>query len=138
MDTCHIDAVVSLPSGVFKPYAGVKTAIIFYTKGGKTNKVWFYEVVGDGFTLDDKRQPDPEHDNLKDLLKAYQKKEESSHSWFATRQQIVDEEYNLTATRFKPITTEEIEYRDPKEIIKEALILESEIADGLENLNGKL
>lgn len=138
MDTCHIDAVVSLPSGVFKPYAGVKTAIIFYTKGGKTDKVWFYEVTGDGFTLDDKRQADPVHDNLKGLLAAYEKKEEGEYSWFATREEIIAEDYNLTASRYKAAVADTTVHRDPKELIKEVLVLEKEIAEGLENLSKKL
>lgn len=138
MDTCQINAVVSLPSGVFKPYAGVKTAIIFYTKGGKTNKVWFYEVTGDGLTLDDKRQPDPSNDNLKNLMVAYGKKEIGTHSWFAEREEIVAEDYNLTASRYKPASTEVTNHRDPDEIITEVMTLEKEIFDGLEKLKKKL
>ena len=138
MDTCQINAVVSLPSGVFKPYAGVKTAIIFYTKGGKTDKVWFYEVTGDGLTLDDRRQPDPSNDNLKDLPDAYEKKKESSCSWIATRKEIVDEEYNLTASRYKPTSMEVVSHRDPKEIISEVISLEKEISDGLQQLKKKI
>jgi type I restriction enzyme M protein len=138
MDECQIDAVVSLPSGVFKPYAGVKTAIIFYTKGGKTKKVWFYEVIGDGFTLDDKRQLDPTNNNLKDLPTAYKKKEVGSCSWFATRDEIISENYNLTASRYKPISDEVVIHRDPKKIIDEVINLEKEIADGLKKLNEKL
>lgn len=138
MDTCHIDAIVSLPSGVFKPYAGVKTAIIFYTKGGKTDNVWFYEVAGDGYTLDDRRQPDPSNDNLKDLPVAFEKKEEGVYSWFASRDEIVAEDYNLTASRYKPASTEVISHRDPKEIIGEVMALEKEIVDGLEKLEKKL
>lgn len=138
IDTCQINAVVSLPSGVFKPYAGVKTAIIFYTKGGKTDKVWFYEVTGDGFTLDDRRHADPSHDNLKDLPKAFEKKEVGPHSWFATRDEVVAEEYNLTASRYKPASTEVTNHRDPKEIIGEVLTLEKQIVNGLENLKKKL
>ncbi|MCM2339410.1 MAG: type I restriction-modification system subunit M [Burkholderiales bacterium] len=138
MDTCKIDAVISLPSGVFKPYAGVKTAIILYTKGGKTDKVWFYEVVGDGFTLDDKRNPDPKNDNLKDLFKAFEKKEAGPYSWIVKRDEIVAEEYNLTASRYKPASTEVINHRDPKEIITEVMKLEKEIVEGLENLKKKI
>jgi len=138
VDTCKIDAVVSLPSGVFKPYAGVKTAIIFYTKGGKTEKAWFYEVTGDGLTLDDKRQPDEKNNNLKDLPTAYEKKEASPCSWFATREQIITEDYNLTASRYKPVTVDSISLRDPKEIIAEVQKLETEIADGLKKLNNKI
>lgn len=138
VDTCKIDAVVSLPSGVFKPYAGVKTAIIFYTKGGKTDKAWFYEVTGDGFTLDDKRQPDEKNNNLKDLPVAYEKKEVSPCSWFATREQIIAEDYNLTASRYKPVTVDQTNHRDPKEIIAEVQKLEAEIADGLKKLGNKI
>lgn len=138
MDTCHIDAVVSLPSGVFKPYAGVKTAILFYTKGGKTEKVWFYEVVGDGFTLDDKRQPDEKNNNLKDLTSAYESKIVGAYSWIATRDEIVTEEYNLTASRYKPITLDTTEYRNPKDIIAEAMTLEIEIVAGMKRLGDKI
>ena len=138
VDTCKIDAVVSLPSGVFKPYAGVKTAIIFYTKGGKTDKAWFYEVTGDGLTLDDKRQPDEKNNNLKDLPTAYKKKEVSPCSWFATREQIIAEDYNLTASRYKPVTVDQTSHRDPKEIIAEVQKLETEIADGLKKLGNKI
>ncbi len=138
VDTCKIDAVVSLPSGVFKPYAGVKTAIIFYTKGGKTDKAWFYEVIGDGFTLDDKRQPDEKNNNLKDLPTAYEKKEVSPCSWFAAREQIIAEDYNLTASRYKPVTVDQTSHRDPKEIIAEVQELEAEIVDGLKKLGNKI
>lgn len=138
VDTCKIDAVVSLPSGVFKPYAGVKTAIIFYTKGGKTDKAWFYEVTGDGLTLDDKRQPDEKNNNLKDLPTAYEKKEVSPCSWFATREQIIAEDYNLTASRYKPVTVDQTSHRDPKEIIAEVQELEAEIVDGLKKLGNKI
>ena len=138
MDTCQINAIVSLPSGVFKPYAGVKTAIIFYTKGGETKKVWFYEVTGDGYTLDDRRHPDPANNNLKDLPTAFEKQEVGGHSWFAKREEIVAEDYNLTASRYKPASTEVFIHRDPKEIISEVVTLEKEIANGLEELGKKL
>ena len=138
LDECSIDAVVSLPSGVFKPYAGVKTAIIFYTKGGKTDKVWFYEVVGDGYTLDDNRNPDPKNDNLKDLMTAYSKKKEGLYSWFADRKKIEEEDLNLTAGRYKPIVLEEIEYEDPKKIIQDVVKIEKEIIDGLNKLSKKV
>ena len=138
VDTCKIDAVVSLPSGVFKPYAGVKTAIIFYTKSGTSDKVWFYEVAGDGFTLDDKRQPDEKNNNLKDLPVAFEKKEIGQFSWFATHEQIVAEDYNLTASRYKPVSVEKTNHRDPKEIIAEVQKLETQIAEGLKKLGNKI
>ena len=138
MDTCRIDAIVSLPSGVFKPYAGVKTAIIFYSKGGKTDRVWFYEVTGDGMTLDDRRHPDPTNDNLKDLLTAYEEKVIGEHSWFAEKDEIVAEEYNLTASRYKPVGTEVTNHRNPNDIIREIVTLEKEIVDKFEKLQREL
>lgn len=138
IDDCRIDAIVSLPSGVFKPYAGVKTAIIFYTKGGKTDKVWFYEVAGDGFTLDDKRNPDPANNNLIKLPDAFKKKMETELSWFASREQIIEEDYNLTASRYKPVSLETIEYEDPKKIIQDVLKIENEIVEGLIKLSKEI
>jgi type I restriction enzyme M protein len=138
LDKCQIDAVVSLPSGVFKPYAGVKTAIIFYTKGGKTENVWFYEVTGDGYTLDDKRQPDPKNDNLKDLPEAFLKKTVGQHSWIINRDQIIKEELNLAASHHRPFVATEFKYSDPVEIIKEILILEDEISAGLKSITKKM
>ena len=138
LDTGHVDAIVSLPIGVFKPYAGVKTSIIFYSKTGKTDKVWFYEVTGDGFTLDDRRAPAPQNDNLKDLPSSFEKRVKSSHSWLASRKQIADEGYNLSASHYKPMLLESSEYRDPKEILKEVIVLEKELEKGAEQLLKKL
>ena len=123
---------------MFKPYAGVKTAVIFYTKGGKTERVWFYEVTGDGLTLDDKRQADPENDNLKDLPAAYEKQAEGPCSWIVSREQIVAEEYNLTASRYKPVVADQTKHKDPKKIITEVLAIENEIAEGLERLEKQI
>jgi type I restriction enzyme M protein len=135
MDTCQINAIVSLPSGVFKPYAGVKTAIMFFTKGGKTKNVWFYEVTGDGYTLDDRRQPDPANNNLTDVVAAFEKKTVGSNSWIADAEIIIKEGYNLTASRYKPISKIIAMHRDPKEMLDEVIALEKEINSGLEKLN---
>lgn len=134
VDSCQINAIVSLPSGVFKPYAGVKTAIIYFAKGGRTETVWFYEVVGDGFTLDDKRQPDVTNNNLKDLFAAYEKRTVSKYSWISMRNQIIAEDYNLTASRYKPVSTEVESHRDPNEILSEVISLEEDISENLRKL----
>lgn len=138
LNECRIDAIVSLPSGVFKPYAGVKTAIIFYTKGANTDKVWFYEVVGDGFTLDDKRHLDTTNNNLQGLSEAFKKKEETEFSWFASREQIIEEDYDLTAGRYKPVLIKTVEHEDPKRIINDVLQIEEDIVGGLKNLLKKI
>jgi type I restriction enzyme M protein len=72
----RLDAVVSMPSGVFRPYAGVSTAILLFTKGGSTEKIWFYDMEHDGFSLDDKRQRVPETD-LPDLLNSWQQRRDT-------------------------------------------------------------
>ncbi len=109
LEKCQLDAVVYLPSGVFKPYAGVSTAILFFTKGGKTEKVWLYDVQADGMSLDDKRKPIEEND-LPDVVAKYAKKEESKKSKVITLQDIKDNDYNLNVKRY-------IDNSEPEEII---------------------
>ncbi|MFH5227856.1 type I restriction-modification system subunit M [Antrihabitans spumae] len=158
-----LDAVVKLPSGVFKPYAGVSTAILFFTKtnSGGTEKVWFYEVTADGMSLDDKRTPllsdeklgalavltDEEHgkNNLPDVLKRWQSRnstekdrERTDQSFCAPKADIAAQDYDLSLNRYKEIVHEEIEHRSPTEILDELDQLEKEIADGMAELRAML
>ena len=80
LEKCSLDAFVYLPSGVFKPYAGVSTAVLFFTKGGKTDKVWLYDMEHDGLSLDDKRDPVEEND-IPDVLAKFPKREKSKKSF---------------------------------------------------------
>lgn len=137
LDECKIHGIVSLPSGVFKPYAGVKTSIIVFERGGKTDNVWFYGITGDGFSLDDKRIPQPDKNDIPDLLKKWRKKPESDRSWYATREEIEKNDLNLTAGRYKPYEHEEVKYAEPEEIIAEVLGLEDGIRNGLKRLTRK-
>lgn len=137
LDENDIRGIVSVPAGVFKPYSGVKTSILFVKKGGKTDKVWFYELTADGFSLDDKRQPTEKND-LPDLLAKWKNKPESERSWYATREEIEKNDDNLTASRYKPQSVEVVEHENPKAIIAEVLKLESEIEKGLKALQSKL
>ena len=98
----QLEAVISMPSGVFKPYAGVATAILVFTKGGQTQKTWFYEMENDGFTLDDKRTP-IEGSNIDDILAKYPNREESSKSFTVTYEELKENEYNLLPSRYKKI-----------------------------------
>ena len=98
----QLEAVISMPSGVFKPYAGVATAILVFTKGGQTQKTWFYEMENDGFTLDDKRTPIEEND-IPDVILKYENKEESSKSFNVTYEELKENEYNLLPSRYKKI-----------------------------------
>ena len=98
----QLEAVISMPSGVFKPYAGVATAVLVFTKGGQTQKTWFYEMENDGFTLDDKRTPIEEND-IPDIIAKYTNKEESSKSFNVTYDELKENEYNLLPSRYKKI-----------------------------------
>lgn len=138
LDDNEVRGIVSIPAGVFKPYSGVKTSIIFLRKGGKTEKVWFYELTADGYSLDDKRQPTGDKDDIPDLLAKWKEKPESDRSWYATLEDIKENDFNLTASRYKPQTLVAMEYPEPKVIIGEALKLEKEIEEGLNSLMQKV
>lgn len=158
-----LDAIVKLPSGVFKPYAGVSTAILFFTKtdSGGTDDVWFYEVSADGWSLDDKRTPlldesklgcrpaetltAEEHtrNNLPDVLTRWSERDGSERERMRTEQSfcvpkadIVAEGYDLSLNRYKQLILEEIEHRPAGEIIGELERIEDEIRAGLEELKG--
>ena len=137
-----LDAVVSLPSGVFKPYAGVSTAILFFTKtnSGGTDDVWFYDVQADGFSLDDKRAPVKAND-LSEVLKrwtalrgddeqaakAERERARTEQSFCVPKSEIAEQGYDLSLNRYKEIKYEEVEYRSPAEIIAELEELDEQI-----------
>lgn len=141
-----LDAIVKLPSGVFKPYAGVSTAILFFTKtdSGGTDYVWFYDVQADGFSLDDKRNPSEAND-LPDVLKRWALRDGSERDRARTEQSfcvpkddIAAQGYDLSLNRYKEIVHHEVDHRPPLEIIAEIEALEGEIAAGLAELKAML
>ncbi|MEX1211351.1 MAG: class I SAM-dependent DNA methyltransferase [Balneolaceae bacterium] len=120
----QLNGVISMPSGVFKPYAGVSTAVILFTKtnSGGTDNVWFYDMRADGFSLDDKRDPIND-DNIPDIIERYlnleneKDRKRTDQSFLVPKQEIVDQGYDLSINRYKEIEYEEVEYEDPKVII---------------------
>lgn len=159
----RLDGIVKLPSGVFRPYAGVSTAIILFTKtnSGGTDHVWFYDCQADGFSLDDKRNPllsvervgpraklgDSEHakNNLPDTAArwnnrsgAERKRPRTAQSFFVPKAEIAAAGYDLSINRYKEVLHEATEHRLPKEIIAELKALEEEISRGLEGLEAML
>jgi type I restriction enzyme M protein len=140
-----LDAVVKLPSGVFKPYAGVSTAILFFTKtnSGGTDDVWFYDVRADGFSLDDKRNP-VEANDLSDVLARWQnlpaekERARTDQSFLVPKADVVAQGYDLSINRYKEIVHDEIEHRAPLEVIADIETLEEEIAKGLAELKAML
>ena len=141
-----LDAVVKLPSGVFRPYAGVSTAILFFTKtnSGGTDDVWFYDVRADGFSLDDKRNP-VEANDLPDVLARWaarttteRERARTEQSFCVPKADIVAQGYDLSLNRYKEIVHDEVEHRPPLEIIADIETLEEEIAKGLAELKAML
>jgi type I restriction enzyme M protein len=127
LDKCDLQAVVSFPGGAFKPYSGVKTSALIFTKGKSTKNVWFYEITTDGFSLDDNRRPTPDKNDIPDLIAKWPKREVSERSWVATVEQIRAADFNLTANRYKPVTTETVNHDAPTVILGDVLKFESEI-----------
>jgi type I restriction enzyme M protein len=127
LEKCDLQAVVSFPGGAFKPYSGVKTSALIFTKGKPTKKVWFYEVSADGFSLDDKRQPTPDKNDIPDLLARWPKREVSSRSWMARVEQIRAADSSLSAGRYKPISRETLTHDAPAQILGDVLKLEDDI-----------
>lgn len=160
-----LDAVISLPGGVFRPYAGVSTAILLFTKtnSGGTDHVWFYDVDADGWSLDDKRTPllpeaklgcvsaetlaAEEHakNNLPDVLARWRERSGSEHerprsaqSFCVPKANIAAQGYDLSLNRYKEVVHEEVEHRSPKEILAELARIEHEIAEQQKALEAML
>ncbi|MDQ8195124.1 class I SAM-dependent DNA methyltransferase [Coraliomargarita sp. SDUM461004] len=143
VDDNQLEAVISLPSGVFKPYAGVSTAILVFTKGGRTDDVWFYDVLADGYSLDDKRTPQPDKDDLPDLLKQWNQgqpiaQKTRTKNFKVPVAEIRDNKYDLSINRYKEVAYEEVEYEDPKVILGQLKTLEQDILKDIEALEGML
>lgn len=142
-----LEAIISMPSGVFKPYAGVSTAIMIFTKtsDGGTDKVWFYDMTADGFSLDDQRQPIKEND-IPDIIKRFnnrnseeeQERARTEKSFFVPKEEIVENDYDLSINKYKEIVVEKKEYEDPKIILKRVIDMESELQHKLKELEGML
>ncbi len=160
-----LDAVIKLPSGVFRPYAGVSTAILLFTKSnsGGTDQVWFYDVEADGWSLDDKRTPllpedklgpvprtdlsadDHSKNNLPDVLARWAKRNDNerersrtAQSFCVPKADIASQGYDLSLNRYKEVVHEVIEHRAPKEILANLGKLEAEIQRGMKELEGLL
>lgn len=137
MTECRLDAVITLPSGVFKPYSGVSTAILVFQKGQAAEDVWFYEMSADGFSLDDKRAP-IEANDIPDLLEKWQSKEEGPKSHRVSVERIRERGWSLVSSHYKDVEPGDLEHQPPGEIIREVLTLEAEITESAKSLLSKL
>lgn len=116
LEKCRLDTIISLPAGVFKPYAGVSTSILFFTKGEKTKRIWFYVMNNDGFSLDDKRHPIKEND-IPDILEKFKMQKISEQSWVTDINEIQENEWILSASRYRPFKKESDEYEKPYKVL---------------------
>jgi len=142
-----LDAVISMPSGVFKPYAGVSTAILIFTRtdSGGTDKVWFYDMKADGLSLDDKRDEIDAND-IPDIIEQYKQyqagkgdfSDKKAKAFTIDKQDIIDNKYDLSINRYKEIEYEEVEYGPPNVILDQLEALESEIQKDLKELRSIL
>lgn len=147
----QLEAVINLPSGVFKPYAGVATAILLFTKGGQTDFVWFYDLKDDGFSLDDKRDRLYDSDfagDLPTILSAWQgrdktiaeteQNDKTQACFWVNKEAIAGNNYDLSINRYKKEVYIEEKYDAPKEILKRLMNLEGDIQNELEELEAML
>lgn len=141
LDNNKLDAVISMPSGVFKPYAGVSTAILIFTKTGNggTDKVWFYDMKADGYSLDDKRQEIGEND-IPDIvsrfsdLEAETDRKRTEQSFFVPVEEIVANDYDLSINKYKEVVYEKVEYEPSEVIIGRIEQIEAEIQNEMAEL----
>lgn len=136
-----LEAIISMPSGVFQPYAGVSTAIMIFTKTttGGTDKVWFYDMTSDGFSLDAKRTKVSEND-IPDIIERYnnldkeENRKRTDKSFFVTKDEIVNNAYDLSINKYKEIVQEKVVYENPKVILKQIMDMEEEFQKQLNEL----
>ena len=144
----RVEAVLSLPGGVFQPYSGVKTSVLFFRKGGSTEKVQFLHADNDGYKLDANHDTPIEADDLPGLIDAYRHGEErwgewqardsgagwTEKYWFADTVTLRASDFNLSASRYRPMSQAAVEHRDPRELLDELAAIEAEIVEEVEAL----
>lgn len=141
IDEQQLQAVISMPSGVFKPYAGVSTAVLIFTKtnSGGTDKVWFYDMQNDGFTLNDNRTPIEDND-IPDIIKTYKNRfnedntDKKAKHFFVDVDKIRKNNYDLSINKYKEVEYEQVQYDSPKTILSEIQTLETEVQQGLKEI----
>ena len=141
----RLEAVISMPSGVFKPYAGVSTAILVFTKTGHggTDKVWFYDMKADGFSLDDKRSPIEANDipdiiNRFNNLETEEGRERTEQSFFVSKQEIAENNYDLSINKYKKVEYVPVEYPPTSEILDELDRLNKQVIEETKALRALL
>ena len=133
-----------MPSGIFRPYAGVSTAVLIFTKGGNTQRVWFYDMKSDGYSLDDKRTFIDGKGDIPNIIQSYRNRREENPTdrkgkcFFVPFSEIKENEYDLSLSKYKEIEYEEIEYEKPEVILGKIELLEDQIKSNIAELRAQL
>jgi len=134
LEKCQLEAVVSMPSGVFQPYAGVSTAVLVFVKGGKTENVWFYEMLKDGYSLDQKRDFIDGKGDIPNIIEMFRKRKEATQSIVVPIDRITKNNFSLSISQYKEIEQVQIDYENPVQIIDQVMTSEEEILKDLDEL----
>jgi type I restriction enzyme M protein len=138
---CYLQAVVNLPSGVFKPYSGVSTAALVFEKGDKgfagTKSVWFYDLTADGFSLDDKRTP-VEANDIPDVIAKWSARDDGPNSFSVPIEQLREADLSLQAGRYRTAEVKTVKHDAPADVLRDVLAIEQRILEGAQRLAGKL
>lgn len=143
VDECELQGIVKLPSGVFKPYAGVSTAVLIFVKGGRTEHVWYYQMESDGFSLDDKRDKIADND-IPDVIARWKARDaakdtdRTAKAFMVPVELIRENGYDLAINRYREVAYEAVEYEKPAVILAQLRELEKEIAADLDVIEGML
>jgi type I restriction enzyme M protein len=139
LENCELQAVISMPSGEFHPYSGVGTAVLVFVKGGKTERVWFYDMKADGYSLDQKRDFIDGKGDIPDIIQKFKAgRTESDKSILVPFETLKKNDYNLSISRYKKAEREEVEYEEPEILIENVSRLEEEIAKDLQALKAMI
>jgi len=143
IEECELQGIVKMPAGVFKPYAGVSTAVLIFVKGGRTEQVWYYDMQADGYSLDDKRDKTPEND-IPDVIKRWQARDpkkdtdRTAKAFVVPVGEIRENKYDLSINRYKEVAYEQVAHEPPAAILAKLRGLERDIAGDLDDLQGLL
>jgi type I restriction enzyme M protein len=143
IEECELQGIVKMPAGVFKPYAGVSTAVLIFVKGGKTEQVWYYDMQADGYSLDDKREKVAEND-IPDVIKRWKVRDpkkdtdRTARAFLVPVEEIRENKYDLSINRYKETEYAVATYEPPAVIIQRLRQLEAEITKGLDELEAGL
>jgi type I restriction enzyme M protein len=144
LENCQLEGVISMPSGIFKPYAGASTAVLVFVKGGNTKKVWFYGMKADGYSLDDKRTFIDGKGDIPDIIERFRKRKEENPQdrkgkcFFVPVEEIKENNYDLSISRYKEIEYEDVQYEKPEVILDQIDALEDKIKKNTSELREML